>query len=516
MKRVILFCNIMILLAHQALSNNVQVSNVRLTNQNTTDDFTMVEFDITWENSWRYSSGPANWDAAWIFVKFKVGSGGNWQHAWLNNTGHVVCGNSTLTNGYLSPELPYNSITNPSLGVFLYRTNPGTGAFSCTDVQLRWNYGQNSVTDNAQVDIRVFAIEMVYVPQGDFYVGSGGTETGAFYTYPNPNTPFLISSEAAINVGAQNGYLYYPSVANAGDQGGPIPAAFPKGFKAYYAMKYEITQQAYADFLNTLTRQQQQTRVDSDITGTSTPIRYVMAESSVPLYRSYIKCTATIPPAPGQVFFYCDYNNNEIGGQEGDGQNVACNYLSINDVGAYLDWSALRFMTEFEYEKCGRGSQVPVPNEFAWGNTNAYLHTGLTNFSTSNELPTGTISNISSDASTGPLRVGLFARSNSDRALAGAGYYGCMELSGNLYERGVTTGNPNGRAYEGKHGNGTLDPAGNHNVDTWPSLGGSGGFLRGGYWSVFVLRACISNREEAANSNNTRYEIFGGRGVRSE
>lgn len=57
MKTGYLFFFIMILLTQQAWSNNVLVSNIRLTGQNTTDDFTMVEFDISWENSWRYANG---------------------------------------------------------------------------------------------------------------------------------------------------------------------------------------------------------------------------------------------------------------------------------------------------------------------------------------------------------------------------------------------------------------------------------------------------------------------------
>src|SRR5688500_1625199 len=103
MKIIQLIFIVSVLLAQQAWSNNIQVTNVRLTNQNTTDDFTMVEFDITWENSWRYGGGPNNWDAAWIFVKYRVGSGGEWQHAWLNNTGHQVCGATTIENGLLTP-----------------------------------------------------------------------------------------------------------------------------------------------------------------------------------------------------------------------------------------------------------------------------------------------------------------------------------------------------------------------------------------------------------------------------
>ena len=106
MKIIQFFSFFFMLNTFSAISNNVQVSNVRLTGQDTINDFTMVEFDISWENSWRYSGGPANWDAAWIFVKYLVGSGGDWQHAWLNNTDHTVCSNVTITNGYLSPELP--------------------------------------------------------------------------------------------------------------------------------------------------------------------------------------------------------------------------------------------------------------------------------------------------------------------------------------------------------------------------------------------------------------------------
>ena len=53
-------------------ANNIQVANVTLTGQNTVDDYTLVEFDISWENSWRVVGGPGNWDQAWKFVKYKI------------------------------------------------------------------------------------------------------------------------------------------------------------------------------------------------------------------------------------------------------------------------------------------------------------------------------------------------------------------------------------------------------------------------------------------------------------
>jgi formylglycine-generating enzyme required for sulfatase activity len=38
---------------------------------------------------------------------------------------------------------------------------------------------------------------------------------------------------------------------------------YPVGFRGFYTMKYEISQVQYRDFLNTLTRAQQQERVAS-------------------------------------------------------------------------------------------------------------------------------------------------------------------------------------------------------------------------------------------------------------
>ena len=38
-----------------------------------------------------------------------------------------------------------------------------------------------------------------------------------------------------INVGPVNGQLYYN---NDGDQSGPVPALYPKGFSGYYAMSF--------------------------------------------------------------------------------------------------------------------------------------------------------------------------------------------------------------------------------------------------------------------------------------
>ncbi|MCX6163204.1 MAG: hypothetical protein NTV87_17930, partial [Ignavibacteriae bacterium] len=227
---VLLLCLFMFA-SYSAYANNISVSNFSLTGQNAANHYVMVKFDISWENSWRTSSAPNNWDAAWVFVKYRVGTGA-WMHTWLNNTGHINPTGSTITTGLLKPDSVFNATANPGLGAFIYRDADGTGTFSKTGVQLRWNYGANGVADNAIIDIRVYAIEHVYVPQGSFYAGSGGTEFGAFYKYPATTDPFQITGESAITVGTATGNLYYPAGTSIGDQLGPIPAAFPKGFNA--------------------------------------------------------------------------------------------------------------------------------------------------------------------------------------------------------------------------------------------------------------------------------------------
>lgn len=318
-------------------ANNISLSNFSLTGKNAAEHSIMVKFDISWENSWRTSASPFNWDAAWIFVKYRVGTG-MWRHAWLSNTGHVNPTGSSITTGLLRTDTAYNSTANPGMGVFIYRDADGTGTFTKTGVQLKWNYGSNGVPDNAIVDFRVFAVEMVYVPFGSFYIGSGGTggseyqEIAPFYKYPTVTNPYQVTSEDSISVGASTGKLYYAAGGgNSGDRKGPIPTKYPKGYNAYYCMKYEISQQEYCDFLNTI------------IFGYATVHYQGMvgtARYNITLSNGIFSTTTPCVPA---------------------------NFMAWDDLSAYLDWSGLRPMTELEFEKSCRGTAYPIPFECAWG-----------------------------------------------------------------------------------------------------------------------------------------------------
>jgi formylglycine-generating enzyme required for sulfatase activity len=517
-----------------AHANNISVSNVSLTGQNTAagannvENYMLVNFNISWENSWRTSSAPNNWDAAWVFVKYRVGSGA-WRHAFLNGTGHIVPAGSTIATGLQTPGSAFNATTNPGIGVFVYRSATGSGTFSLSNVQLRWNYGANGVQDGDVVDVLVFAIEMVYVPWGSFSVGDGTTTNvqGQFRN-GSANTPLNISSENVLTLGGTadgnlannnaSGMLTVDDFNNTTTQ--TLPAGFPKGFNAFYGMKYEISQQGYVDFLNTLTRTQQNTRTRTNLAEgvTSVTNRYVMNNHSLIQFRNGIRCDATID-ANAPITFYCDLNGNGMGGEATDGQWLACNYLSYADFSAYLDWSGLRPMTELEFEKACRGPLTPVANEYAWGSATitraANISSGGAINETSNTVGANAVYASNSNVQ-GPMRVGVFATGSSTRVQAGAGYYGMMELSGNLWERTVTVGNATGRAFTGVHGNGALTASGNANEMAWPGLssgevtGSIGEGVRGGAWYDNAVYLRASGRSSAPYV----FADMGGRGVR--
>jgi len=468
---LLVFC-LVILLPLVLAANNMALSNPVLTAADPADDYVKVQFNLGWENSWRTPLSPHNWDAAWVFVKYRV-SGGDWQHATLHSSGHS---GGTGTSATVTPAAD-------GTGAFIYRSGDGSGAFAITGAQLRWDYGVNGVADNAVVDIRVFAIEMVYVPQGAFALGSGGTEDEAFYLYPTTTNTYLVSSEAEIAVGTGAGNLYYPAATYSGDQAGPVPAAFPKGYNAFYCMKYEISQQQYVDFLNSLTQTQATARKYDKL---AFNYRYEITGSAVGSY-------ATTNPY------------------------VACNYLSWADGAAYSDWAGLRPLSELEYEKACRGTLTAVAGEYAWGTaTIAGLTYTLSNAGASNEGIATNYSNSAGNANysflDGPLRGGIFAANsaNSGRITAGASYYGIMELSGNLFERPVTIGNAIGRGFTGLHGDGALDASGVANVSNWPGTDAIGAGYRGGCYGHGVTTLPISDRKFAADPRAGQNNYIGG------
>ncbi|MFN9949995.1 MAG: hypothetical protein ACK53B_04445, partial [Bacteroidota bacterium] len=67
-----LLLSLLVCLTFHGLANNITVSAISLTNRNTSTKTVRVNFNLNWDNSWRTTSAPFNWDAAWVFVKYRV------------------------------------------------------------------------------------------------------------------------------------------------------------------------------------------------------------------------------------------------------------------------------------------------------------------------------------------------------------------------------------------------------------------------------------------------------------
>jgi formylglycine-generating enzyme required for sulfatase activity len=491
-------------------ANDIKVSNVSLVNQNTTSNYWSVKFDISWENSWNISGLSNNHDAAWVFVKYRVGQG-DWQSAFLNNIGSSVTGSSTPTlsfeNGLLNPALAYNANSNPVMGVFIYRTNTtlASGNNTATSVRLIWNYGNQSpaVNDDDVVDVRVFAIEMVHIPTGEFAVGSGASADNEFTITTISTSNATQSPSGSGSLGGNSGG--YPTGETA-----PASSNFPNGYSAFYAMKYEVTQQQYADFLNTLTRTQQAIRFSSTIVGN---FFYSSAGRTTPSNRNGLRLISD-PGGSLPRYFGCDLNNNSTPDESTDGGGIACNFLSWADISAYLDWACLRPITELEYEKIARGDKATALNEFTWGNTNLIQSTGLSSDGSSAETASPNTANCNNGSLSGPVRVGSFSKGAYTREKSGASYFGCMELSGNVEELVICIANSTGRSFTGDLGNGVLTTNGFSDVNSWPISNGSGAGTRGGSWNSSISLLQTSNRANSLSYTNTRNALIGGRGGR--
>lgn len=468
------------LLCSVVFANNVAVSNISYNSSAGT-----VTFNISWENSWRVSTAPYNWDAAWVFIKRRNCADQFWKQQYLSTTGHSV-GN------------PLEIQTVPdSIGVFIRRSANGNGNIAATAVTLK--LGALPLPLN-EWDFKVYAIEMVYIPESAFYLGCGGTNYYEFVSGGTTNTPYQVTSENAISYSNTAGNLYsYSGTYNPA--GNSISANFPKGFRAFYAMKYEVSQGQYADFMNSLPQDMAQARALLPAGG----YRNTIAGT----WPSY---TCTTPAR-------------------------AMNYLGWGNLCSYLDWSGLAPMSEMEYEKLCRGVSVPVSNEFAWGSNtisraNTVINDGTSQEAVTDAITTGSgLCNFYGNAGglQGPLRVGFAAKAGTTRLESGAGYFGNMELTGNVYEFcvGIYSDAANNFKWDA-HGDGQLNFGnGFSNVTGWVNqttvasgTAGAGASLKGGGWtnrtgvntedqSLRVSDRLYSHNAYGANDINV-----GGRGVR--
>jgi formylglycine-generating enzyme required for sulfatase activity len=411
MKSNYLILIFLLLLTGNVLANNILVSNATLNGQNKTNHTSKINFDVSWENSWRTSTNESNYDGAWVFVKFRKNGTTDWRHCTIDGSNYIAATSSTM------------KVPPDGKGIFIYRSADGIGNISYIGNQIQWDYGTDGIADNETVEIQVFALEMVYIPAGNFYLGSGGNETNAFRDGQS-NNPFLVTN-ATINFGTAPGNLN--TMANDVTPGA-IPAAFPTGAKAFWIMKYECTQQQYVDFLNHLDLAAATADKTDVITGVHPNL---------------------IAPQP----------------ERGIGQ------LGFNRMAALADWSCLRPYTEMEFVKICRGANTPaVPNEYPWGNTVFVQLASVSNAGAANETVSNPANaNVNVYSYGLPTRAGIFARSTSDRTASGAAFYGVMNMGDNLREITVATTQEGLFLDAQVHGDGYLNTNGDgkSNIPEW-------------------------------------------------
>ena len=128
------------LLACAARANNLRVSNLGIKGRDSKTAY--VEFDISWENSWRYGEEEGDdlcfHDAAWIF--FKVwpegrGSESMWDHVYLEGSGENPPGFSIGTGTPIELVVPEDGT-----GMFVRRSQEGEGTTSVQRVTAVWNF----------------------------------------------------------------------------------------------------------------------------------------------------------------------------------------------------------------------------------------------------------------------------------------------------------------------------------------------------------------------------------------
>ena len=500
MKKFLISCFIL-LFVFQANANNLILGTPTISGST-------ISFTIKWDNSWLVSTGPSNWDAVWVFIKRQAcdqNSQNPWLHADLASSGHSVGGSQLQVD--LAPD---------NKGVFIRRTSSAAGKGNISQVTVTLTLASAINTDN----IGLYGVEMVNVPQGQFYIGDGEPNAGLWqinFTDGNSFNPKLITAAIqSAGIGASSNY----SRVNSGSSVA-LPATYPVGYNSFYCMKYEITSAQYVSFLNTLTYNQQLRLMrDPNATPPQSP-QGTLINNTYNGYRIEIKTPGEALTVLKPAVFGNDATNDNVFDQEDDALGFPVG-LGTKQYLAFLDWSALRPMTEFEFEKACRGPVYPVVNEYAWGTTDflGFNSKTITDRYKSTETLSGTglgMGNINSSVN---YRVGIAATATSTRVNAGATYYGILDMTGGMAERVVGQNNVDYSTFSSQnHGDGNLTSEAYSNVVGWTeNMIGSRGFSWNNEWNGFTIsnRAWNHhNRPSLGNDNQADWAGFGGRGVRS-
>jgi formylglycine-generating enzyme required for sulfatase activity len=502
MKQVYLLLVASLLFISQTMANNLVISGTpSYSSANQTLTFTMA-----WDNSWCINAGPTNWDAVWIFVKRQNCSGtNNWVHQKLSTTSgdHLA---KLASNSATSTDVQVDAVSD-GMGVFVRRIGTNVVGNVVSQIVTIKLAGTNpSITTSNTDNFEVIGVEMVYVPQGQFYIGDGRATNSTNFSAGTTTQPVLVTSTIQTN-GIGSAINYTSSTAYGCPV--PLPSTFPLGFNGFYCMKYEATIGVFAEFVNSLTYDQQTSHLVEVGGGSNLP-------NVTGAYFDCGNCWAmwTKVSTPGTYNTVAAVFTPQFPYQvEGN--------LSWKTAAAFLDWSGLRPMTEFEFEKACRGPLTPVANEYPWGSTTINMVQVGSNYSDPNAnsgIVEGPCFYGGWDGS--PQRPGAFAKSTTNRTQSGATYYGIMDMAGNVSEQCIGGSGYDYSGFTNSNGDGVLSATGYANTTGWPSAGGnnSGTTTRGGWMnSNNVIYQQTSDRSyyNGDSRNASRNKYMGARGVRT-
>lgn len=278
---------------------------------------------------------------------------------------------------------------------------------------------------------------------------------------------------------------------------GRLPATYPNGYGAFYVMKYEMSQEQYAGFLQLLPPAAQKARTIGNALASLPARAFVFggnpdqaSERNGIVISTWNSDTAS---------FGCNLDTGDVAiSVDGDGMPIACNYLTPADMLAYASWIGLRPLTELEYERMSREPfpAVPLSGSCAWGGREATPPGTMLDAGKSSERLSSGNANFKS-VIPGPARVGIFASSGTKQVAAGASFWGVMDLSGNLSEI-YYNANTEGRKFNAStRSNAILPVTGIANVSGWVSAPGAFGVRGGNYKSVSSGELATSLRSYA-------------------
>ncbi len=334
--------------ANDPASRDVTCNNVRVAPRDAKT--ATITVDLAWGPSWRNGE---NHDAAWIFFKVRAEGAKEWQHVGLaadrvlNPTGYG-CAQGNKKMDFLVP-----GGADGFTGLLIRRSTQGSKcSVNMQGVTAVWNLASTpGITKDTKVQIGAFGLIMVYVAEGPFSLGSGGTESFGFYQYTDgkqDTMPYQVTHSAAIPTGKKAGQLWARGAEPKED--GEIPATFPNGYAAFYCAYNPLSGSQYTHFLNLLTPEQSDARyhqTPEDVGPGKTTGHYMPWTGEI--YRT--------GSAPNYTYTFVHYR------PDARMKHTGIRWLSWADSAAYMAWAGLRPMTELEFEKAMRGPRRPVPDE---------------------------------------------------------------------------------------------------------------------------------------------------------